>query len=147
MWAESLDIATHAFAFVAVFLLLFNLLLGELLPGTAAHPYDVFGLGNAFSDWGMLFLLAAGPTILGFGLYITSMSYLPSSVANLVITLEPVFTALTAYVLLGERLGVIQIAGSVMIFAGVIFLRVYEGWITGQHQSKLQEAVSPASAD
>ena len=137
----------YIFAFATVFLLGFNLLPEGWLPGAAARPADFFWLGNAVSGWLVLFLLAAGPTILGFGLYITSMSYLPSSVANLVVTLEPVFTALTAYVLLGERLGEIQIAGSVMIFAGVIFLRVYEGWITGQHQSKLQEAVSPASAD
>jgi drug/metabolite transporter (DMT)-like permease len=137
----------YIFAFAAIFLLGFNLLPGGWLPGAATRPSDFFWLGKAISGWVILFLLAAGPTILGFGLYIVSMSYLPSSVANLIVTSEPVFTALIAYFLLGERLGGIQVAGSLMIFAGVIFLRVYEGWIAGKNRSKLREIANPASAD
>jgi len=72
-------------------------------------------------------LLAAGPTVLGFVLYNVSLSLLPSSVANLIVTLECVFTAVVAYLLLGERLTVTQIAGSVMILAAVVLLRIYEG--------------------
>jgi len=34
-----------------------------------------------------------------------------------------------AYALLGERLTGVQIAGSLVILAGVVFLRVYEGWM------------------
>ena len=137
----------YIFVFATIFLLGFNLLPDGWLPGTATRPGDFFWLGNAISGWVILFLLAAGPTILGFGLYIVSLSYLPSSVANLIVTLEPVFTALIAYVLLGERLNGIQIAGGLMIFAGVIFLRVYEGRITEQNESKLQKAANPASTD
>jgi drug/metabolite transporter (DMT)-like permease len=75
----------------------------------------------------VLFLLAAGPTLAGYGLYNVSLTYLPSSVANLVVTLEPAFTAVLAYFLLGERLTWIQIVGSLLILSGVVFLRVYEG--------------------
>lgn len=78
----------HTFGFVAVFLLLFNLLPGGLLPGTATRPADLFWLGNALAGWGILFLLAAGPTVAGFGLYNISLGYLPSSVANLIVTLD-----------------------------------------------------------
>jgi len=85
--------------------------------------------------WGVLFLLAAGPTVAGFGLYNVSLVYLPSSVANLVVTLEPAFTVATAYLILGERLNGIQLVGSVMILAGVMFLRVYEGWLENQTRS------------
>jgi drug/metabolite transporter (DMT)-like permease len=83
-----------------------------------------------------LFLLAAGPTVAGFGLYNVSLAYLPSSVANLILTLEPVFTAAIAYVLLGERLNGVQIGGSLMILAGVVFLRIYEGWLAGREAGK-----------
>lgn len=76
--------------------------------------------------WGLLFLLAAGPTVIGFGLYNVSLSYLPSSVANLILTLEPAFTAVIAYFLLGERLTGTQLGGSLLILTGVVFLRVYE---------------------
>ena len=60
------------------------------------------------------------------------MVYLPSSVANLIVTLEPAFTAVTAYFLLGERFTAMQIGGSLMILGGVVFLRVYEGWVAGK---------------
>lgn len=116
----------YTFGFAAIFLLIFNLAPGGFLPGTATRLADFFWLGSAFAGWGILFLLAAGPTVLGYGLYNVSLSHLPSSVANLIVTSEPVFTAVIAYLLLGERLTVIQIIGGLMILAGVIFLRVYE---------------------
>jgi drug/metabolite transporter (DMT)-like permease len=105
------------------------------LPGAAARPADLFWLGSALAGWGILFLLAAGPTVAGFGLYNVSLGYLPSSVANLILTLEPAFTTAIAYLLLGERLNGMQVGGSLMILGGMVFLRVYEGWLTGQTQS------------
>ena len=118
----------YIFAFAAVFLLVINLLPFNFLPGKAQQPADLFWLKDAWAGWGVLFLLAAVPTIAGFGLLLVSLTYLPSSVANLIVTTEPVFTAVTAYVLLGERLNAAQIGGGLLILGGVIFLRVYEGW-------------------
>lgn len=117
----------YTFAFATVILLFFNLLpLGEL-PGKAASAQELLWLRDAVLGWIILFLLAAGPTVLGFGLYNVSLSLLPSSVANLILTSEPAFTALIAYFVLDERLSVLQIAGSVLILAGVLVLRLYEG--------------------
>ncbi len=113
----------YTFGFAAVFLLLFNLLSVGLWSGLS----DLFWLGSELPGWGALFLLAAGPTLIGFGLYNVSLGLLPSSVANLILTLEPAFTAVIAYFLLGERLNGVQLGGSLMILAGVVFLRVYEG--------------------
>jgi drug/metabolite transporter (DMT)-like permease len=121
----------YTFAFATLFLFLSNMLPGGLLPGAAVRPADLLWLGSAVAGWGVLFLLAAGPTVAGFGLYNVSLVYLPSSVANLVVTLEPAFTVVTAYLLLGERLNGTQLGGSLMILAGVVFLRVYEGWLEG----------------
>ena len=123
----------YTFGFASVFLLFFNLLPSGILsspgmPSAAVNrPADFFWLGNAWAGWLILFLLAAGPTVLGFGLYNVSLSYLPSSVANLILTLEPVFTATIAYALLDERMNGIQIAGSLLILAGILILRIYEG--------------------
>jgi drug/metabolite transporter (DMT)-like permease len=122
----------YTFSFAAAVLLGVNLLAGGALPGSAVRPADIFWLGKALPGWGVLFLLAAGPTVAGFGLYNVSLSYLPSSVANLIVTLEPVFTAVTAYFLLGERLNTAQVAGSLMILGGVVFLRFYEGCLSAQ---------------
>ena len=118
----------YTFGFAALFLLAFNLLPGEVVPGAAVRAADLFWLGDALEGWGILFLLAAGPTLLGFGLYNTSLSYLPSSVVNLIVTLEPPFTAIIAYFLLGERLTGMQMLGGLIILAGVVLLRVSEGW-------------------
>ncbi|MFN2234709.1 MAG: EamA family transporter, partial [Anaerolineales bacterium] len=115
----------YTFGFAAIFLLVVNLLPYQSLPGKAANPEDLFWLGTALGGWMILFLLAAGPTLAGFGLYNVSLSYLPSSVVNLIVTLEPVLTATMAYFLLGEIMTGIQIGGGLLILTGVVFLRLF----------------------
>ena len=60
--------------------------------------------------------------------------------ANLIVTLEPAFTAVIAYFLLGERLTWVQIAGSLLILTGVVFLRIYEGWLNGRSEAQPEVA-------
>jgi drug/metabolite transporter (DMT)-like permease len=117
----------YIFAFAAVIMLAINLLAGGALPGAAGQPSDLLWLGTAAAGWGILLLLAAGPTLAGYGTYNLSLSLLPSSVANLILTLEPAFTALSAALLLGERLTLTQVGGGLLTMAGVAFLRLYEG--------------------
>ncbi len=118
----------YAFAFATLFLLAVNLLPGRAgIPGTAGRPTDLFWLGGTIAGWGALFLLAAGPTLAGFGLYVVSLGSLPSGVVNLIVTSETVFTAVIAWLLLGERLGPAQIGGGLLILAGVAALRLGEG--------------------
>jgi drug/metabolite transporter (DMT)-like permease len=131
-------------------LLFFNLLPGGLLPGAATCPAVLLWLGNALVGWVSLFLLAAGPTVVGFGLCNVSLSYLPSSVANLILTLEPVFTTVIAYILFGERLNGIQLGGSLMILGGIVFLRMHEGRLANQSQLRplvFRGANSPTVVD
>ncbi|MBZ5589841.1 MAG: DMT family transporter [Acidobacteriia bacterium] len=135
------------FGFASAFLFAVNLVPGGHVPGAAAHPADLFWLGRAWGGWLVLFLLAAGPTVAGFGLYNVSLSHLPSSVANLVVSLEPVLTAATAYVLFAERLDATQLAGSALILAGVVFLRVYEGRLEGRVRGGVQHAAECAAAE
>jgi drug/metabolite transporter (DMT)-like permease len=130
----------YTFSFAALFLLAFNLPPGVNIPGKAPLPADLFWLGSALAGWGILFLLAAVPTVAGYGLYNTSLSLLPSSIANLILTLEPVFTAVIAYLLLGERLSWLQLAGSLMILAGVIFLKAHGDWLASRAKLRWQEA-------
>jgi drug/metabolite transporter (DMT)-like permease len=126
----------YTFSFAAIFLLFVNLLPGGIIPGAAAHPIDILWLGKSIPGWGILFLLAAGPTVAGFGLYNTSLSYLPSSVANLIVSLEPAITSVTAFFFLGERLNLTQIGGCLLILAGVVFLRVFDGWFESRSQAR-----------
>lgn len=94
---------------------------------TGAGEVDLLRLGTDAAGWGDLLLLAAGPTVLGFGLYGQSLRILPASVANLVLTLEPPLTAALAWALLGERLTPAAWAGSAIILAGLVVLRLGEG--------------------
>ncbi len=116
----------YTFAFAAGFMLVANLAEGGKLPGTAPTPADMFWLGDRWAGWGVLFLLAAGPTVAGFGLYNMSLGDLPSSVANLIVSTEPVFTAVIAFLLLGERMTSVQLFGSLLILGGVGLMRAFE---------------------
>jgi len=116
---------SYTFLFAAVFLATLNLLPFSI-PGTLAQPDLFLWFGDAWQGWGLLFLLAAGPTVMGFGLYMVSLSFLPSSTANLIVTVEPVLTILIAFFFLGERLSSDQIFGSALIIGGVVLLRVFE---------------------
>lgn len=115
----------YSFGFAGIFLLVLNLIPGNFLIGKAVQASDFLWLGNRFDGWIILILLAAIPTLAGFGFYNVSLTYLPSSIANLISTTEPAFTAVTAYLFLGERLTSIQMIGSIFILAGVVFLRLF----------------------
>jgi len=133
----------YTFGFAALFLLLFNLLGKGFLPGAITRTADFLWLGKAWVGWGILILLAVGPTLAGYGLYNVSLTLLPSSVANLVASSEPAFTAVIAYFLLGERLTWVEVAGGLMILAGVVFLRIYEGWLAGKYEAQPEPASVP----
>ncbi len=114
----------YTFTFAAFFLLVINLLPLNIFPATANTPKDLFFLGAEPYGWILLILLAAGPTLLGFGLYNISLSLLPSSTANLILTLEPVFTGTIAFFLLEERMTGLQLFGSGLIILALIILRI-----------------------
>jgi drug/metabolite transporter (DMT)-like permease len=135
----------YSFAFATVFLLIFNLIPGGPLPGSAKTPAEIMWLGTAWEGWAIVVALAAGPTVIGFGLYMVSLTYLPSSVANLIVTLEPVFTAISAYFILHESLTLVQIIGGLLIILGVVFLRIYEGRAASNEQSPVSDQADVAA--
>ena len=114
----------YIFAIGSVFMLAANLGIGRFLPGGARTPADMFWLGDAWAGWLVLLVLAMVPTLMGFGLYNVSLHYLPSSVANLILTSEPIVTSVIAYFMFGEMLTPIQILGAVLILAGVVLIRL-----------------------
>ena len=114
----------YSFSAATFFLLLFNLSFNALSGRT---PFaDLLWLGNSVSGWGILFFLGVAPTLGGFGLYTLSLRYLSPTVANLIATLEPALTAIWAYLLLREVLVGAQLVGSMILFTGIILLRMGE---------------------
>lgn len=101
-----------AFLFGAMFLLPFQVFVPNVL-----------GLGAQWNGWAILFFLALGPTLVGFGLYTVGLSQIPASVVTLIATLEPVFSIVLAYFIFGEVLDMPQIIGAVLILVAVILLR------------------------
>ena len=114
----------YTFFFAALILLAINLLPLSFIPATASLPAEMFFLGTQWRGWLLLLILAAGPTLLGYGLYNVSLSLLPSSTANLIVTIEPVLTSITAYFLLGERLTPLELLGSGLIMTALVILRL-----------------------
>ena len=112
------------FSVASLILLSANLVFGRLLPGGAAKPADLFWLGNSVKGWAVLIILAILPTLFGYGMYNTSLKYLPSSVANLIVTIEPLLTAIFAYFLLREMLTPVQLIGGALVLAGVVLIRL-----------------------
>jgi drug/metabolite transporter (DMT)-like permease len=117
----------YSFAFATLYLAALNLLGLGRIPGAAPDLPGLLWTSAPWQGWLFLLLLAAGPTLGGFGFYNISLSLLPSSIANLIATTEPAFTAVQAYLIFGERLSAIQIVGSLLILSGVILLRLFEG--------------------
>ena len=117
-WATVL----FTFGIATLVILLLNMFPFPLTEGLGSR--QIFALGNSWVGWLLLFGLAIGPTVGGFGLYTVSLGYLPASVANIINTLEPAFTVTWAYLLLNERFSPLQLSGSLLILLGVIALRL-----------------------
>lgn len=116
----------YSFGVASVFLLVFNLLPLDI-PGAAGQVSNLLWQDLGLLGWLLLFFLSAGPTLLGFGTYNLSLNYLPSSVANLIATSEPVFTTITAFFVFGEILKPIQMVGGLLLVGGVVLIRLTEG--------------------
>lgn len=114
----------YSFSAATVFLFLFNLGLNTLNGETLFA--NLLWLGNSVSGWGILFFLGVAPTLGGFGFYTLSIRYLSPTVANLIATLEPALTAIWAYLFLNELLVGAQLIGSLILFTGIILLRMGE---------------------
>lgn len=131
----------HIFAYAAVFQAVANLLLAQFAPGLGLGAAGFVGAGMAPGCWLALFILAAGPTLLGFGLYNVSLGLLPVVVANTILLLEPVLTAVIADAWLGENLTPMQWAGALLIVSGVGLLRLIPSRAKVPPQSKEADAV------
>jgi drug/metabolite transporter (DMT)-like permease len=61
-----------------------------------------------------------GSTVIGFSFQVWAQQYASAAHTAILISLEPVFAALTSWLLGGERLGARVLLGAVLIFAGIL---------------------------
>jgi drug/metabolite transporter (DMT)-like permease len=76
------------------------------------------------SGWALLVILSLGPTLFGYLLFTVSLRYLSAPIASLFHTLEPVMTALLAFLFLGRILTVLQLLGLGLIVVGVMVMQL-----------------------
>jgi len=74
--------------------------------------------------WTLLVALALLPTVFAYITGITALQYVSASVASVLGLLEPVVTTVTAWLLLGETLTWIQLAGAVILLTGASIVQL-----------------------
>ena len=127
----------YIFAFAGSFLFLINMT-GGSVPGSAERFADLFWLGDSVRGWTVMILLGAIPTVGGYGFYNVSLTLLDASIANIIVSLEPLFTAVFAFLILGEVLSPVQILGSALLLSGVAAIKLAD--LRRSPVSALQEA-------
>jgi len=98
-----------------------------LLPVVAATG-GFAGLDTlAFRHWLMVTYIGVVPTCIGYVSFFTGMKTTPATLSSIIVTLEPLFVALLAWVFLGEVLGPIGITGALILTAAVIVASRFGG--------------------
>jgi drug/metabolite transporter (DMT)-like permease len=96
------------------------------IPGLViiANPFEL--LKNAISMEGWLYIIALGffPGTVGFVVSMVALNHIEASKASIVASIEPVAAVIIAVVVLLEAVNGLQIIGVVLVFAGVILLRM-----------------------
>jgi drug/metabolite transporter (DMT)-like permease len=85
------------------------------------EPVSLLGLAAAAVDIAYVALLS---TALTFTLLTVALQYTPPSEAAVIVSLETVFAALAAYVVLGERLGVLGWTGATLILLSILLIQL-----------------------
>lgn len=75
------------------------------------------------ATWGLVLWLAAVNTALGYILYNHALQVLTAFEMNVMLNLSPLWTALMAWFLLGERLSLWQWVGMVIVVVGVALVQ------------------------
>jgi DME family drug/metabolite transporter len=73
--------------------------------------------------WGLILILGIVCTFLPFVFYFYGLANIPASTAGILNIIEPVVGALTAFIILGERITLQQSIGCLLIVLGIIVLQ------------------------
>jgi drug/metabolite transporter (DMT)-like permease len=88
-------------------------LLGELRPGALTA-----------AGWGWLACLAGGSTVAAISLFFAGLRRVGPTTASILATVEPLVTVLLAFMVFGELLGAVQLAGGALVLAAVLVLNL-----------------------
>jgi drug/metabolite transporter (DMT)-like permease len=91
---------------------------------TVRPPWKIDWASIDLSMWLFFIYLAGVATILPFALYSASLRHLEASRSSLTSMLEPVVAAWGAWLWLGEKMELMQIAGGAAVVGGVLLLQI-----------------------
>jgi DME family drug/metabolite transporter len=74
--------------------------------------------------WLLVLCLVLGPTLAAYTLYVLALRHIDAADAGIVCMAEPASAALLAFAILGETLTGWQLAGAVLVLAGIFLIRV-----------------------
>jgi len=94
----------------------------------------------SWSGIGALIYLAVLATIIGWGMWTFLFRHYPASQVAPFSLLVPVFGMSSAWALLGETLGALEIAGSVLVIVGLVIINL-RSWRRGQEAAKETSSV------
>lgn len=75
----------------------------------------------------MVVYIGVVPTCIGYVLFFSGMKTTPATLSSIIVTLEPLFVALLAWLILGEVLGPVGIAGALILTVAVVVASRYGG--------------------
>jgi drug/metabolite transporter (DMT)-like permease len=87
-------------------------LLGELRPGQLT-----------LAGWGWLACLVVVSTVASISLFFAGLRRVGPTTASILATVEPLVTVLLAFLIFGETLGVVQVAGGALVLGAVLVLQ------------------------
>lgn len=136
-WADGVVLlCAFAFAFHVVLLSYVSLtcdilrltmvqvLVAGVVNGLGALVFEKAPTTLSIEIWGGVAFLGIMATALAFGVQTTVQRYTTVVHASLIMTLEPVFAAVFAFWLQGDRLGPIALTGAVLIVSGMLVAEI-----------------------
>ncbi|QPC94576.1 DMT family transporter [Mesorhizobium sp. INR15] len=87
-------------------------------------PASILDIDIGWEAWALILAIAWIPTLIGYSLFVLSLSYLEASRASMIATLEPAAAILLAGLFLGELGAWPQFFGVGLILAGIIVLNI-----------------------
>jgi drug/metabolite transporter (DMT)-like permease len=117
--------------------LLYAVGFGALTYWFVSPPWELW-YGITLKEFGYASYLAVFATIIPFGLYFNGLRFLTPSSGSIIAMLEPVIATISAYLLLNERMTLVQLFGGLLITAAVILLNLY--YVKKENSNKEQQS-------
>jgi DME family drug/metabolite transporter len=89
--------------------------------------YDLLSRSGPPTDWhvwAVMALVGLVGTLFGHALFVIAVRTIRPSTAGIVATAEPVFAGVIAFILLGDRLQLLQVLGAAVIIAGIVTVQM-----------------------